>query len=141
MIHALAIIPLFLPLVYELIQDRNGESKRDKRQDWGARLMLVTIGAMGNMWILREHVNYEGWNFMRGLYSAMFLSFAIHLMLFDYLIVIILKKNGVIRPDAKPFSYLGKTANYPKLWVKIGPWGRFSIRLLTLITAIIIYLV
>jgi hypothetical protein len=125
---ALQILFLCVPTLWELWNDRKGDF--NKQADVYIRVGLMAGGAFP----------IHGFSWFE-FASGFFLSAAIFFMFFDYLINIILYRNNVIN-YANWFSYTGKSGvvdNIP-FWKKLNPWLKFSIRLVTLITAIIIYL-
>ncbi len=126
---AITISILFVPLIWELINDRNGDS--NKKQDVFIRLLLALTASVVGFYLISKPIPY-----------GLFLSLAIHFFAFDYLIVMILKKRGVIETKESWFEYLGKTSAVDtfKPWVKIGAKGRLSVRLGVLIAAIIVYI-
>ena len=113
---------LFAPLVWELIDDKEGD--RNKKIDV---LWRVLIGAAASsfVWLFSRH----------SLAETAFMCFAIFFLIFDYGINIVLK-----RPN--PFAYLSPntgTIDRIKWWVSIGPWWRFAIRFAVFAVALIIY--
>ena len=124
----LSIILLLLPTAYHLYFDRNGELPEEKSHDI---LLMVAIAATA------AFIGYliAGKNMLTGL----FLSWAIHFMVFDYAIVYILKKRGMIETKESAFSYLGSsyTDDVLRQW---KPWTRFWIKLGVLVGAVIIYI-
>jgi len=112
-----------LPLIWELIDDRHGESIKDKQMDIYRRIALAIIGAALDAWIL--NVNF---------FAAVLFSFAEFFLIFDYAIAYILHHKDV-------FSYIGKTGKWANfhVWNWIGPWGRFAIRLVIFVAALIWY--
>jgi hypothetical protein len=129
-----AVVILFIPTVWELWNDRNGEDARGKRMDWIARFLIAFLSAYISELIRTFELPIVG-----NLLAAMIMIVAIHLLLFDYAVVIIMKKRSVLHPQTDAFSYLGETANYPKWWIKAGQWGRFAIRVAVFTAALIIY--
>jgi|SRR5688572_228092 len=127
----LAIISLFVPLAIELWNDRNGETAEEKVNDAIWRVVLAVVAGIVNFYMLNKPI-----------FDAMFLALAIHWLLFDYLINIILYKNNVI-DYANWFSYTGKTGFIDdiSLWKRIGPWGRFTVKTVVFITALVIFIV
>jgi hypothetical protein len=104
---------LLIPTIWEVIDDRKGDS--NKGFDVFMRVVLGVAVAL----------------FFPNLYTAFFLSMALHFFLFDYAINIVLGR----RPW---FSYLGKKGvvdNIP-VWRNLHPIMRFIVRLLTLTLAI-----
>lgn len=123
----LSIILLAFPLLYHLVNDRNGEKPSEKSIDI-LIVSLIAIAASVVGFFISDKPIIDG----------LFLSFAIHFMFFDYLIVVILKKRGVIETKQSAFEYLGSsyTDDVLRQW---SPWTRFWIKIGQLIVAIIIY--
>lgn len=128
-LELLAFILLLSPLVWELITDARGDF--DKRADLLVRGVIAAISAT-LAYVLTE----------RNILAAFNLSVALHFMLFDYLVAIILYNNGIIN-DTRWFSKLGKSGVIDRLlfWVKAGKWGRFFIRFCYLAIALFLYIV
>jgi|SRR5688572_12065017 len=129
-----AVVILFIPTVGEIWNDRNGEVKNEKLRDWLIRSILTVSCAIFSEFIRRGFAPT-----VLQYFYAIIMIVSVHFLIFDYAIVIILKKNGVIRSDANPFTYLGKTANYPKWWIKAEPMGRFAIRIIVFAIALVLY--
>lgn len=123
----IAILILCLPLGWELWNDRNGDF--NKKADVLFRALLIV------------NAGFIVWGFFnRNLFAAMNLSFAIHWLLFDYLIHIILYRNGVI-VSPEWFKYTGKSSkvdNIP-IWKSIGPYGRLFVKLFYFLLAVWLY--
>jgi len=119
---------LLAPLVWELIDDHNGDTKHTL--DVYVRIIIAFAAAVA-IWILTNHTAW----------SAFILALAIHFFFFDYLENILLIRNHVIMPGAHWFTYLGKSSKQDKIqfWRKIGPYGRLAVRAVVLITAIYFY--
>lgn len=124
----LSFILLSVPTVWELYNDRNGDF--NKKADVLFRVLLI-INAGLIVWGL----------FNRNAFLSMNLSFAIHWLLFDYLIVIILNRN-VYEKKVHWFTHLGTSSAIDKLsfWVKLGPWGRFGVRVGYFVIALVLFL-
>lgn len=124
----LAILILCLPLIWELWNDRNGDF--NKKADVLFRALLIV------------NAGFIVWGFFnRNLFAAMNLSFAIHWLLFDYLIHIILYRNGVITSTAW-FKYMGKSSKIDNIswWRNMNPWLRLQIRLTYFLISLYLYL-
>lgn len=128
-IELLAFILLLSPLIWELITDANGDF--DKKADVLVRGVIAALAAT-LAYVLTG----------RNILAAFNLSVALHFMLFDYMIAIILYNNGIIN-DARWFGKLGKSGAIDRLpfWVKAGKWGRFFIRFCYLAIALCLYIV
>lgn len=142
-LHILAFAVLFVPTIWELWDDRNGEDKQGKLRDrykkgivWAVSTFVSLVIYFWPVLLVKSSgAVLVGWWTLKSWIMAL----AIHFLIFDYAIVIILKHRGVIETKESAFSYLGKTANYPKFWVKMNPWIRFCIRLTIFAIALIIY--
>lgn len=120
-LEIIAFLVLLLPIVWEVRDDRHGDP--DKTKDVIIRAtMMVTIGLLAAL--LRGDYKHP--------FDEMFMSFALFFLLFDYAMAVVLKK---------PLGYLGTTSKMDrfKLWVKIGPMGRFAVRLAVFAGALIWY--
>jgi uncharacterized membrane protein len=124
----LAILLLFAPLVWELIQDRNGEAPAEKTQDIFIRLLLAVTAAVVGWYIAGKAIP-----------DGVLLSLAIHFLAFDYMINWILKKRKVIETTESAFTYLGSswTDDVLRQW---KPMVRFLVKLGVLVGAVIIYI-
>jgi len=109
-----------IPTACELYNDRHGDTKKDHIRD----VLVLTVISLGLALVLN-------WLFDYKLVGTMLLIWAIHFLLFDYLITYILKRNHVISPKANWFTYTGKTSTMDKYVAKIPPWIRLAIKLLT----------
>ena len=124
---------VMIATIFEWFNDRKGDLNKD--EDVFVRLLLLWFEAFALHFIFGKPV-----------WSCFLLSASVFFFVFDYWIAYTLIKNGTIEPPRGVkyhwFSYTGKSGvvdNVP-FWKKMNPWAKFSIRLLTLITAIIIYL-
>jgi undecaprenyl pyrophosphate phosphatase UppP len=124
----LAILLLFVPLIWELINDRNGEAPNEKTQDIFIRLLLAITAAVVGWYIAGKAIP-----------DGVLLSLAIHFVVFDYAITWILKKRKVIETKESAFSYLGKswTDDVLRQW---KPMTRFLVKLGVLVGAVIMYI-
>jgi hypothetical protein len=124
-----SIILLTFPLLWHLWNDRNGDKPSDKSMDILIVSIIAVAAAVIGFFISNKPI-----------IDGSLLAWAIHFFAFDYLIVYILKKRGVIETKQSPFEYLGSnyTDDVLRQW---SPWTRFWIKLGQLIIAIIIYLV
>jgi hypothetical protein len=104
---------LFIPTVWEVIDDRKGDSNKGFDV-----FMRVVLGIAVALWFDNP-------------YTAFFLSMALHFFLFDYAINLVLGR----RPW---FGYLGKRGvvdNIPS-WRNLHPIARFIIRVVVLGVAV-----
>lgn len=129
MLSIIGIILLLAPLLQEISDDRFGDS--DHKPDVYRRVVIAILAGFANSLLhLTTH-----WLFIL---KSVVLSLAMHFMVFDYAINIVL---GIV----DWFSYL---SNSPKgseidkipVWNRIGPWGRFAVRLTVLGSAILFYI-
>lgn len=130
----LAFLILTLPTVYELWNERSGEAKKNKRLSVLVRIVCI----VGSLWVAAVFKND---NLIKDLVKSAAMAFAIFFFTFDYAITTILIHRGVIETKESAFSYVGKTSKFDKfkLWVRIGPWGRFAVKLAVFVVALIIY--
>lgn len=124
---------LFAPLIWELQNDKDGESKDSKGKDVLIRIgIALTVAVIG--WLLVGKPVIDGF----------ILSLSIHFFLFDYILNFLLIAGGVVEPrhGINWWSYIGNTAVMDrwKFWRDWGPWGRFWIRAAVLALAIYIYI-
>lgn len=126
-LQILSFILLSIPTCYELWNDAKGDL--NKKRDVIIRALLMVSAAL-LCWCLL-HQNF---------FASLNLSVAIFFLLFDYLIILILNHN-VYEKKVHWFSHLGTSSAIDKLsfWVKLGPWGRFGIRVLYFIGSIILF--
>jgi hypothetical protein len=123
----LSVILLTFPLLYHLYSDQNGERPSEKTAD----IIYVSIIAL-----VASLIGY--FNTGKPIVDGFILAWAIHFLVFDYAIVYILKRRGVIETKESPFSYLGKsyTDDVLRQWT---PVTRLLIKLGVLILAVVIY--
>jgi hypothetical protein len=125
----LVMIFVMVPVLWELYNDRNGDL--NKKKDVFMRAMLFAwAGAVINI--------------LTGVSAVIciLLSIGTFFLLFDYLIVIVLKHNKVISPTANWFTYLGKKGYVDNifLWKRLGPWGRFITKVVVFTISLVLYL-
>lgn len=114
--------------IFEAWQDRRGDL--DKSRDLWLRILLFVLeGALIK------------WAFGGNVFLAINLSAAFFFLTFDYLIHIVLYRNGVITSPAW-FSYLGRSSRVDKIkfWKSIGPYGRLFVKLFYFLISIWLYL-
>lgn len=114
----LLLLILLIPTIWEVIDDRKGDS--NKGFDVFMRVLLGLL------------VAFSRW--FDNPYTAFFLSMALHFFLFDYAINLVLKREPW-------FSYLGKTGVVDTLpfWRNLHPWARFGLRAVVLVIAYILH--
>lgn len=133
-------LSLSLPLVMELKDDPHGDSKKNKKTDIYWRIAYAILSASCVVIVDLIAGKDVSWT-DPVLYALLSLSF--HFLVFDYLIFIPLKINGIIVPTKfNWFNYLGKTAwlDTRPLWISIGPWGRLTVKLFVFIPLVTLYI-
>lgn len=123
------ILITLLPTLFEIWQDRNGETAKDKYKD-GFYLIVVAIGIGG-----ASHF------FGQNMVSVLLLILAWRILIFDYTITVLLYSRGVIEsPDAaKWWNYTGKTSKWDRLTGRVH-WGiRMALRALIFAGAVVYY--
>lgn len=136
----LSFLILGYPTHAEVQQDSHGDTKKDKRKDWLRRLIWGSVAVMTSLGLHSLTTDLTVKSAITYALSAAFMSMAIHFLLFDYWIVTVLRKNGVIHKWVNTFTYLGETANYPKWWRNMKPGWRFAIRFVIFAVALVIYI-
>jgi hypothetical protein len=123
----LSILLLALPLLYHLHNDKDGERKDEKTGD------IILVSALA---LIAAVVGY----YLSGkpIIDGLLLAWGLHFLIFDYLIVIILKKRGVIETKESAFSYLGSSYTDDVLR-QFTPWQRFWLKIGVLGVAVVIY--
>lgn len=132
MIVPLTILILCIPTVYNLITNRNGRTAKQKRKDVVIRVvMIIVFGVLTAL--IRGNYKQP--------FDEIFMSFAIFFLVFDYAITTILIHRGIIETKEGAFSYVGKTSKMDKakLWVRIGAWGRFAVKMIVFIASLLFY--
>lgn len=110
-----------IPTAVNLVAHKDGRGKEDKIRDKLIIIIISSALALGVRWLF----DYE-------LSRSLLLMLGIYFLFFDYAIVWILRKNGVIRKSAKVFRYTGKsTYFYDQLMSRIDWRIRLAIKLLT----------
>jgi hypothetical protein len=124
---ALSILLLALPLLYHLFNDRNGEKPSEKTGDIILVSALALIAAVVGYYISGKPI-----------IDGLLLAWGLHFLIFDYAIVAILKKRGVIEAKESFFTYLGNSYTDDVLR-QFSPWQRFWLKIGVLVVAITIY--
>lgn len=139
-LEIIAAVVLSLPIIIESRNDRSGESLREKGFR-GFDIYLRTVGFVLFGWIATVTRYFYYPVTIGQTLPAVFMSFAIHFLTFSYFVTYKLERNGVIKPGSNWFTYEGKTSRSDRnnLWHRIGPWGRFSIRVVVFAVALIWY--
>lgn len=106
-----------IPVFYEVINDKFGESKKDKVKDalW---LLIAAVVIMALFWWLFDINPLK--------IGAMILGWRI--LVFDYLMNIFLKEFSESHENINWFTYMGTTAFTDRLISKINPWIRLAVR-------------
>lgn len=126
---------LFFPLM-ELNNDKVRDL--DKKYDVFVRACFI-VGVSFVNYFLRDLqiLNVHSfWQVMKGVVRPLVMSVAIFFLLFDYIIHWRLGHKGW-----KAFVYTGKTSKMDKakLWVRLGPVGRFAVKMAVFVGALIFY--
>lgn len=108
--------------------DRNGDTNKSA-DVWLRVLLFVLEGALIK------------WAFGGNVFLAINLSAAFFFLVFDYLIHIVLYRNGVITSPAW-FEYMGRSSKIDNIswWRNMNPWLKLFIRLLYLAIALFLYI-
>lgn len=123
----ISVLLLFAPLIYHLVNDKNGERPEDKATDILIVIAIAfTAAAFGYLAAGQRMLD------------SLLLAWGIHFFAFDYLISIILYRRGVIE-TSDWFGHLGD-GPVDKLMKKLKPMPRFWVRLGVLVIAIVIYI-
>lgn len=128
-LHTVAFVLLLWPAIWELVNDKRGEDRAEKKKDLPKRLLWMAVVAGANAIILSGG--------LLQLLKAMAMTIALFFFIFDYAINAILLHNKVIA-GKDVFSYLSSSP-LDNLWRGWNPWLRFAVRLIVLIAATIIY--
>jgi hypothetical protein len=128
--ETVAIALLFVPAVWEVWNDQDGDDHSSKADLYARAGLVITCSMV--IWLITGR---------SGIRAAL-LCTAFHFMIFDYWVAYKLEKNGVIKPGSCWFTYLSKSAPYDKapLWQRLGPWGRLVTRIVVLAITLTIYL-
>jgi len=120
-----AFLICFIPLLVHLIDDRYGDRK--KIND----IISLTILSLALAFGIRGLFDIE-------IHQSLALMFGVHFGLFDYAIVYLLRRNGVISPHAKILSYYGQ-GKIDRILVKINPCVILSVRTIVFGLAIVYF--
>ena len=105
-----------IPTVVHVLNDAHGDTKK------GNDILVLTAISI----VLSTVIHFT---FHIALWKSLLMIFAIHTLVFDYAIVYFLRKNDVISPTAKVWSYTGKSTRWwDQLVAKVHPVLRFFIR-------------
>jgi hypothetical protein len=124
---ALSLLLLLIPVGFHLWQDRRGEKPKEKAAD---------IFMVSGIALLCSVAGYR--LSAKPIIDGLLLAWALHFLLFDYLIVIILKKRGVIETKEHWFSYLGSSYTDDVLR-QFSPWQRLILKIWVFGVATLVY--
>lgn len=115
---------ILVPIIWEWVDDKLGESLRDKKLDVFTRTLLMAGVSIGIS-------HFTTASFI----GAFALCLATHFLLFDYGINLILPR--------KPwFAYLGSGwIDNIELWRKLNPWARLLVRVVVFGIGLTTYLI
>lgn len=130
---------LSAPLLWELDNDKNGDSHLvGIGFGWTIESKTLDIVFRCGIALLVSWVNWFIGN--NGFIQSLIMSGAIHFLLFDYIIVIILSKRQIITSSAKWYDYLGSKGMDTKEWWASKHWTiRMAIKIAVFIIACVIY--
>lgn len=125
----IAFVLLLCPLYWEIFNDMDGETPKEKKLDVFIRVLMALIAAIVGFFIANKPI-----------IDGFILSLAIHFFFFDYAITYVLQKRGVIESKQSWFEYLGKsyTDDVLRQW---SPLTRLILKAMVLGIAGIIYFV
>lgn len=120
-------LALILPTLYEVWQDRHGESKKDKVKD-----AIITVA----LWL--SFALMFRWLFETPVVGSLALLLGWRILVFDYLVQCVLIRNGVI--IGHWFYYQGKTAKWDRVLSHLNPWIVLVLRVLFFAGTVFVYL-
>lgn len=123
-----SILLLIVPLAWELYNDKDGEQLSDKGLDVLLRVCFALAAAIIGYMLVDKPI-----------IDGFILAMAIHFFAFDYAIVWLLKKRGVIEGDVNLFEHLGKSYTDDVLR-QFTPLWRFVIKFAFLVGTVVIYI-
>jgi hypothetical protein len=126
---ALSILLLLIPAGFHLWNDRNGERPDEKAGDIILASALALIAAVVGYFISGKPI-----------IDGLLLALGLHFLIFDYAIVAILKKRGVIETKEHWFVYLGSSYTDDVLR-QFKPWQRLLLKIGVLGIATLIYFI
>jgi hypothetical protein len=137
-LEVICFLILFYPVIWERHNDRNGETRSEKGKDVFIRGLLMVGTSIVN-YLLRDLQLLDLHSLvqlLRGIVKPFVMSFSQFFLAFDHLINWRLGHRGYAA-----FTYLGKTSalDTNKLWIGLGPWGRFIFKLIVFMSAMIYY--
>lgn len=124
----IAALLLLIPVAFHLYNDRNGDKPEDKAGDIFIVSAIALVAAIVGFFISDKPI-----------IDGLLLAWAIHFMIFDYAIVAILKKRGVIETKEHWFNYLGSSYTDDVLR-QLKPWMRFWLKVSVLAIATLVYI-
>ena len=109
-----------IPTAVNLIHHRKGREKKKKVLD----KVVLSIISLALAFVVK-------WVFGYDLLRSLALMLGIYILVFDYAIVWLLRKNDVISPTANIWTYTGKSTYwYDQMVSKVPPWLRFVVRVI-----------
>lgn len=143
-LFALAFVILSIPTIYELWEDRHGETPDQKKKDVYKRVFLMSLASVivGIIYAIAyaTEINEGIKVYLIYTLKAMLLTFAIFFMFFDYVVILILVHRGIVElPKGKKwFSYLSKSP-LDSVWSKWDWRLRMLIRGVVFVASIIVF--
>lgn len=118
----IAVVLCLLPTLWEIWNDRDGETKKDKTRDLIVSVILYAAVALIN-WLLDIHP-----------LKSLALTFGFRVLVFDYAVQWLLIRRGVIHGHW--FTYTGKTARFDRLIARVNPWVRLAVRVVAFLASV-----
>ena len=118
----IAVVLCLLPTVWEIWNDRDGETKKDKTRDLIVSVILYAAVALIN-WLLDIHQ-----------LKSLALTFGFRVLVFDYAVQWLLIRRGVIHGHW--FYYRGKTAKWDRVIKYLNPWIVLAVRVVVFALAV-----
>jgi hypothetical protein len=127
MTAVLSLLLLLVPVGFHLWNDRRGEKPEEKAGDLILVSALALIAAVVGYYISGKPI-----------IDGLLLAWALHFLIFDYAIVAILKKRGVIETKEHWFRYLGSSYTDDVLR-QFTPKERLLLKIGVLVVVVVIY--
>lgn len=139
LMEVIGLLLLSTPLIWELNNDKDGDAHLVSIGfGWTIESKTLDVFFRCGIALIVSWVNWFIGN--NGFFQSLFMSFAIHFLFFDYIIIYILKERGIITPSAKWWDYLGSKGMDTKEWWKNKTWPvRMAVKIAVFIIACIIY--
>ena len=112
-----------IPTIWEIWNDRNGETAKDKIRDVLITSILYAIIMIALWWVNETHP-----------LKSLALMLGIRVAFFDYAIQYVLIKRGVIHGHW--FTYSGKTSWFDRKVSKVNSWLRLAVRVILFAAAV-----